>query len=83
MTLESAVRNANLITCNSDLTWNGALRCRSKRSHARKGFTHPTFALYLIHIPKDLFLACLPKQPYHGVDCGILVMIGLILARVV
>ena len=22
------VRNANLITCNSDVTWNGALRCR-------------------------------------------------------
>jgi putative transposase len=23
-----ALRNANLITCNSDVTWNGALRCR-------------------------------------------------------
>ena len=22
------LRNANLITCNSDVTWNGALRCR-------------------------------------------------------
>ena len=29
------------------------LRCRFKRSHARKGFTHPTFAIYLIHIPKN------------------------------
>ena len=25
---EIKVRNANLITCDSDVTWNGALRCR-------------------------------------------------------
>jgi hypothetical protein len=56
---QNLLRNANLITCNSELTWNGALRCRSKRSHARKGFTHPTFALYLIHIPKSF-----PKEIY-------------------
>ena len=25
---QNLLRNANLITCNSDVTWNGALRCR-------------------------------------------------------
>ena len=26
--IDELLRNANLITCNSDVTWNGALRCR-------------------------------------------------------
>jgi hypothetical protein len=54
------LRNANFITCNSDLTWNGALgalRCRLEwcvtlsLTHPTFPTTFATFARYSIYIP--------------------------------